>query len=80
MVWGIYLSLGQHHDYRAAMKSTAFPVLVLHGADDLQSEETTRQYLGIYPNAEFAVIPGATHFMFEENAAEFGRVVGEFLA
>jgi proline iminopeptidase len=79
MVWGIYLSLGQHHDYRAAMKSTAFPVLILHGADDLQTEETTRQYLGIYPNAEFAVIPGATHFMFEENAAEFGRAVKAFL-
>jgi proline iminopeptidase len=79
MVWGIYLSLGQRHDYRAAMQSTAFPVLVLHGVDDLQSEETTRQYLGIYPGAEFAVIPGATHFMFEENAAEFTRVVSKFL-
>jgi proline iminopeptidase len=79
MVWGIYLSLGQRHDYRKAMTSTAFPVLILHGAEDLQSEETTRQYLGIYPDAEFAVIPGATHFMFEENAAEFARAVGEFL-
>ena len=80
MVWGIYLSLGQRHDYRNAMKSTAFPVLILHGADDLQSEETTRQYLGIYPQAEFAVIPGAAHFAFEENADEFARAVREFLA
>jgi proline iminopeptidase len=80
MVWGIYISLGQRHDYRNAMKSTAFPVLILHGADDLQSEETTRQYIGIYPNAEFTVIPGATHFAFEENAEEFARAVREFLA
>ncbi len=80
MVWGIYLSLGQRHDYRNAMKSTAFPVLILHGADDLQSEETTRQYLGIYPQAGFSVIPGAAHFAFEENAAEFARAVGEFLS
>jgi len=80
MVWGIYLSLGQRHDYRAAMKSTAFPVLILHGAEDLQSESTTRQYLGIYPDAESAVIPGASHFMFEENAAEFARVVWKFLS
>ncbi|MGB7539685.1 MAG: alpha/beta hydrolase [Anaerolineales bacterium] len=79
MVWGIYLSLGQHHDYRNVMKSTAFPVLILHGADDLQSEETTRQYIGIYPNAEFTIIPGATHFAFEENAAEFARVVKDFM-
>jgi proline iminopeptidase len=79
MVWGIYLSLGQHHDYRNAMRSTAFPVLILHGAEDLQSETATRQYLEIYPEAEFAVIPGAAHFAFEENAEEFARVAGEFL-
>jgi proline iminopeptidase len=79
MVRGIYLSLGRHHDYRDAMRSTAFPVLILHGAEDLQSEETTRRYLEIYPQAEFAVIPGATHFAFEENAEEFGRMVGTFL-
>ena len=80
MVWGIYLSLGQRHDYRKAMTSTAFPVLVLHGAQDLQSEETSRQYLGIYPEAGFTVIPGATHFAFEENAAEFARAVQNFLS
>ena len=80
MVWGIYLSLGQRHDYRKAMTGTAFPVLILHGAQDLQSEETTRQYLGIYPGAVFTVIPGASHFAFEENAAEFARAVGEFLS
>jgi proline iminopeptidase len=79
MVWGIYLSLGQHHDYRKAMTSTAFPVLILHGAQDLQSEQTTRQYLGIYPQAGFTVIPGASHFAFDENAAEFARAVKEFL-
>jgi proline iminopeptidase len=79
MVWGIYLSLGQRHDYRAAMKSTAFPALILHGAEDLQTEQASRIYLEIYPNARFEVIPGATHFAFEENAQEFGRVVWEFL-
>ncbi len=79
MVWGIYLSLGQRHDYRSAMKSTAFPVLILHGAEDLQTEETSRIYTGIYPNARFEVIPGATHFAYEENAEEFARVVTEFL-
>jgi proline iminopeptidase len=79
MVWGIYLSLGQHHDYRARMKSTAFPVLILHGAGDLQTEQASRIYLGIYPDARFEVISGASHFAFEENPAEFARVAGEFL-
>ncbi len=78
MVWGIYISLGQRHDYRKAITSTAFPVLILHGAEDLQSEETTRQYLGIYPEAMFTVIHGASHFAFDENSAEFARVAGEF--
>jgi len=54
------------------------PVLVLHGAENLQSEETSRTYMEIYPGARFEVIPGATHFAFEENAAEFARVVQEF--
>ena len=80
MVWGIYLSLGQRHDYRAAMRSTAFPVLVLHGSADLQSEETSRQYLGMLPGRRIRRHPGPTHFIFEENAAEFARVVGEFLS
>jgi proline iminopeptidase len=79
MVWGIYLSLGQHHDYRNVMKSTAFPVLILHGAEDLQTEATSRLYIGIYPEARFEVIPGASHFSFEENAQAFARAVKEFL-
>ena len=80
MVWGIYLSLGQRHDYRPAMKSTAFPVLILHGAEDLQTEQASRTYLEIYSQARFAVIPGASHFAFEEQPAEFAQAVGDFLA
>ena len=80
MVWGIYLSLGQRHNYRPAMKSTAFPVLILHGAEDLQTEPASRTYLEIYSQALFAVIPGASHFAFEEQPAEFAQAVGDFLA
>jgi proline iminopeptidase len=80
MVWAIYLGLGQHHDYRNPMKSTAFPVLILHGADDLQPEKASRIYLGIYPGAKFEVIPQAGHFAFEEQPAAFAQAVGDFLA
>ena len=79
MVWGIYLSLGQRHDYRAAMKSTAFPVLIVHGAEDLQPEEASRIYLDIYPDGQFEVISGASHFAFEEQLEAFARTVGDFL-
>jgi proline iminopeptidase len=80
MVWAIYLSMGQRHDYRAALTSRAFSVLILHGASDLQSESASRIYLGIYPDARFEVLKGASHFAFEEQSGEFARLVGGFLA
>jgi len=79
MVWAAYLGMGQHHDYRGAMKSTAFPVEILHGADDLQSEKASRIYLDIYPQARFETIVGAAHFAFEEQPGEFARRVRSFL-
>jgi proline iminopeptidase len=80
MVWAMYIDLGQHHDYRSQMISTDFPVQIIHGADDLQPEKASRTYLDIYPQARFTVIPGASHFAFEEQPAEFAKVVGDFLA
>jgi pimeloyl-ACP methyl ester carboxylesterase len=62
------------------MKSTDFPVLIVHGADDLQPETESRAYLGIYPDARFEVIPGAAHFAFEEQPAAFAKAVEDFLA
>jgi proline iminopeptidase len=80
MVWAQYLSLGQRHDYRPALESVPIPVLVLHGADDLQSELASRMYADVFPNAEFAVIPSAGHFAFEEQPDAVASLVGEFLA
>ncbi len=79
MVWAMYIDLGPHHDYRSAMTSTAFPVQIIHGADDLQPEKASRTYLEIYPKAQFEVIPGAGHFSFEEQPAAFAKAVGDFL-
>jgi proline iminopeptidase len=80
MVWAMYLGMGQHHDYRGEMKSTQFPVLIVHGADDLQPETESRAYLDIYPEAHFDVIPKAGHFAFEEQPEAFAQAVGDFLA
>jgi proline iminopeptidase len=79
MAWGMYLSMGQRHDYRPALREVSTPVLVLHGANDLQSEATSRQYAQVFPNAEFIVIENASHFSFEEQPAQFSTVVGDFL-
>jgi proline iminopeptidase len=79
MVWGMYLSMGQRHDYRNALKNITVPVLVLHGAEDLQSEEATRLYVDAFPNARLAVIENSGHFIFEEQPEAFARVVTDFL-
>jgi pimeloyl-ACP methyl ester carboxylesterase len=38
------------------------PVLVIHGANDLQPETASRVNANLFPNAEFRVIPNAGHF------------------
>jgi len=80
MVQAMYFSMGQRHDYRAALKAVTAPVLVIHGAGDLQPEEASRMYAEAFPNARFEVIENATHFPFEEQPEEFGAIVGEFLS
>jgi proline iminopeptidase len=79
MTWGMYVSMGQRHDYRAALKNVAAPVLVIHGADDLQSEAASYQYAEAFPNAEFAVIENTGHFSFEGQPEQFADIVTNFL-
>ena len=80
MVWAGYISMGQRHDYRAALRNVTAPVLVLHGANDLQSEAASRMCAEAFPNAEFAAIENAGHFSFEEQPDDFARIVKEFLS
>jgi proline iminopeptidase len=79
MVWAQYVSMGQRHDYSQALKDVTVPVLVIHGADDLQSESASRIYADAFPNAEFVVIQNASHFSFEQQPDEFANVVTNFL-
>ena len=79
MTWGMYVSMGQRHDYRQALKKVTAPVLVIHGADDLQSEAASRLYSDTFPNAQFAVIKNSSHFSFQQQPAEFAKLVTDFL-
>ncbi|HSA99882.1 MAG TPA: alpha/beta hydrolase [Anaerolineales bacterium] len=79
MVWAGYVSMGQRHDYRLALRDVTIPVLVIHGADDLQSEAATRLYADAFPNTQFAVIENAGHFSFEEQPDRFAAIVKSFL-
>jgi proline iminopeptidase len=79
MVQAQYVSIGSRHDYRDALRDVDVPVLVIHGADDLQTESVSRIYSDTFPNAQFEVIDEATHFPFEEQPEAFARVVATFL-
>jgi proline iminopeptidase len=79
MVWAGYISMGQRHDYRPALQKVSAPVLVVHGADDLQSEAASRLYSDAFPNSQFVTIENASHFSFEEQADQFASIVKTFL-
>jgi proline iminopeptidase len=79
MVWAQYVSMGQRHDYRKALQAVTAPVLVIHGADDLQSESATRMYAEAFPDAEFIVIQNASHFSFDQQPEQFAKIVSNFL-
>jgi proline iminopeptidase len=79
MIQAMYFSMGQRHDYRPALHVVTAPVLVIHGADDLQSEAASRAYADAFPNAEFRLIPHANHFIFETQPEAFAAAVDAFL-
>jgi proline iminopeptidase len=79
MIWAMYASLGKNHDYRNAIKSITAPTLVMCGAHDFMTQASLRQYSELIPHAEFEVIEGATHFVYDEQPEAFGSAVGKFL-
>ncbi len=71
--------MGRRHDYRPAVTDLQVPILVLHGAKDLQPEAVTRGFASVFPNAKVLVIEEAGHFPFFENPGRFAAAVGDFL-
>ena len=79
MVHAMYMSMGQKHDYRSAMDVVTAPVLIIHAAEDFQTEEASRTYMEVFPKAQFEIIEGAGHAVFYDQPEVFADVVGEFL-
>ena len=78
--YAVYFSMGQKHDYRQVLKNVVVPVLVIHGAKDLQPVEASRMYVEAFPNAKFRVIDNAEHFPFHTQPMEFAKAITEFLS
>ena len=79
MVHAQYFSMGKQHDYSDALKGVQVPVLIIHGALDLQPEAASRAYAEMFPNAQFEKIANAGHFVFYEQPDTFATVVRRFL-
>ncbi|HWR52933.1 MAG TPA: alpha/beta hydrolase [Bryobacteraceae bacterium] len=79
MVWAQYLSLGRRHDWRDALRKVSAPVLVLHGAADLQPEAASRTYATAFPNGRLEVLKGCGHFPQAQCPEAFAEAVGRFL-
>jgi proline iminopeptidase len=79
MTFAVFVSMGRRHDYRNALEDIRAPVLVIHGTDDLQTEDASRIYVDAFPDAEFQVIQNAGHFPFLEQPEVFAVVVSQFL-
>ena len=79
MVQAIYLAMGKRHDYREALRSVSAPVLVLHGAEDMQPESASHAYADLFPRAEFHTIPGTGHQIFDNDPKTFAGITATFL-
>jgi len=75
----IYCSMGAHHDYRGAFGRVRAPVLVVHGASDMQPESVSRGFAARFAGSRFVSIEGAGHFVFDEQPERFAAVVAPFL-
>jgi pimeloyl-ACP methyl ester carboxylesterase len=84
----VYFSMGQRHDYRGPLRQVRVPVLIVHGEDDVLPKRVSRMYASAFPNARLRIIKDtptrgagrAGHFLWNDLAEEFAKVVGEFLA
>lgn len=79
MTTAMYFSMGSRHDYRPALQAVEAPVLVIHGANDLQSEAASRIYANAFPNSTFHVIEDTGHFPFIEQPKKLETAVSNFL-
>ncbi len=80
MTTAIYFSMGSRHDFRDALQVVDAPVLIIHGANDLQTEAASQIYADAFTNATFQTIDDTGHFSFVEQPDAFATAVADFLA
>ena len=72
-------SLSGIQDPRPKLKDSHLPVLVMKGQCDNQKWGFTNEYLQLFPNYKFEVIPGAGHSISIEQPALYLKTIRDFL-
>lgn len=74
----IMASLGDW-DWRPVAASYAGPVLIVHGDDDWNPLDGSREWRRSFPNARLVVVPNAGHFIWLEQPEAFFGALDRFL-
>lgn len=74
-----YKSIILMKDFREIIKGINLPVLILKGQCDNQPWGATNEYLNLFPNHKFVLIPNAGHFINVEQHEVYIREIKTFL-
>jgi len=74
-----YKSLLLLKDFREKIKGIHLPVLILKGQCDNQPWGATNEYLSLFPNHKFVLVPNAGHFINAEQHDMYIREIKNFL-
>ena len=74
-----YKSVLLFKDFRERIKGINMPVLILKGQCDNQPWGATNEYLSLFPNHKFVLIPNAGHFINVEQHEMYFREIKNFL-
>lgn len=74
-----YNDLFKMKDFRANIRGMNIPVLILKGECDNQPWGATQEYLSLFPNHKFILVPNAGHFINVEQPEIYIREIKNFL-
>jgi proline iminopeptidase len=74
-----YNNLTKIKDKRPQMRNIKIPVLIMKGQCDNQRWGFTQEYLQLFQNSQFVIIPGAGHFIAVEQPVLYINTIQHFL-
>jgi len=74
-----YKNLSQLKDFRPFIRGMQIPILVMKGQCDNQPWGATNEYLNLFPNHKFKLIPNAGHFINVEQYDKYIEEIKNFL-